>query len=36
MKNKKQRKVLCVILAMSLFILSGCGGQRLMMGTGGT
>ncbi len=36
MKNKTPRIVLCVIMAMSLLILSGCGGQRLMMGTGGT
>lgn len=36
MKNRLQRKICCLILVASLLILSGCGGQRLMMGTGGT
>ena len=35
MKNRVQR-ICCLFMAASLFILSGCGGQRMMMGTGGT
>lgn len=36
MKNRIQRKFCCVLLAVSVLILTGCGGQRMMMGTGGT
>lgn len=35
MKRRIKRAVCCLIVIMS-FILSGCGGQRMMMGTGGT
>ena len=31
-----QRTVCCMLLATSMLILSGCGGPRFMMGTGGT
>lgn len=36
MNNRMQRTICSVLLVVSLCILSGCGGQRVMMGTGGT
>lgn len=36
MKRKTGRLFLCTILIASLLVATGCGGQRLMMGTGGT
>ena len=36
MRKKMQRTVCCMLLATSMLILSGCGGPRFMMGTGGT
>ncbi len=36
MKDRITRRVLCALMALSLIVLSGCGGQRMMMGTGGT
>ncbi len=36
-QNKRSgRKVCCLLIAAFLIILSGCGSQRMMMGTGGT
>ena len=36
MKKRVQRLFCCSILIMSMLIFTGCGGQRMMMGTGGT
>ena len=36
MKRSIKRTVLCALLTVSVLVLSGCGGRRLMMGTGGT
>ncbi len=36
MKKRMQRTLCCTVLIASLLILNGCGGQRMMMGTGGT
>lgn len=36
MKNSIRQKLCCLLIATSMLILSGCGGQRMMMGTGGT
>ncbi|MCR4591249.1 MAG: TAXI family TRAP transporter solute-binding subunit [Lachnospiraceae bacterium] len=36
MKKRTLRTVCCLLMALCLFILSGCGSQRMMMGTGGT
>lgn len=36
MKNRISRRIICVLMAVSLVVLSGCGNQRMMMGTGGT
>ncbi|SFU98335.1 TAXI family TRAP transporter solute-binding subunit [Butyrivibrio sp. INlla21] len=36
MKTSIRQKLICLLVATSLLLLSGCGGQRMMMGTGGT
>ena len=36
MKKRVKRLFCCSILIMSMLIFTGCGGQRMMMGTGGT
>ena len=36
MRKKVSRVVISVLLAVCMLVLSGCGGQRMMMGTGGT
>ncbi len=36
MKTSIRQKLICLLIATSMLILSGCGGQRMMMGTGGT
>ena len=36
MKKKTMRLICCVSLIISMLSFTGCGGQRLMMGTGGT
>ncbi len=36
MKKRVRRLFCCSILIMSMLIFTGCGGQRMMMGTGGT
>ena len=36
MKKRVKRLFYCSILIMSMLIFTGCGGQRMMMGTGGT
>ncbi len=36
MKRSRKRTALCALLTVSVLVLSGCGGRRLMMGTGGT
>ncbi|MCR5236257.1 MAG: TAXI family TRAP transporter solute-binding subunit [Lachnospiraceae bacterium] len=36
MKKCKKLMVLLALITTSVYILSGCGGQRMMMGTGGT
>lgn len=36
MRRKIRQRICCVCTALSLLVLSGCGGQRMMMGTGGT
>ncbi|MBQ7481352.1 MAG: TAXI family TRAP transporter solute-binding subunit [Lachnospiraceae bacterium] len=36
MKKKVRRLFCCSILIMSMLVFTGCGGQRMMMGTGGT
>ena len=36
MRNRMRRAVACVLLVVCMLALSGCGGQRMMMGTGGT
>lgn len=36
MKKKTMRLFCCVSLIISMLCFTGCGGQRLMMGTGGT
>ncbi len=36
MEKRKHLTIFLALLISSLFILSGCGGQRMMMGTGGT
>ncbi len=33
---KKRLQFICCLMVSSMLILSGCGGQRMMMGTGGT
>lgn len=36
MKHKISRLIITGIISVSMLALSGCGGQRMMMGTGGT
>ena len=36
MRKRMRRAVVSVLLAVCMLALSGCGGQRMMMGTGGT
>ncbi len=36
MNKKIRQKICCLLMAAVIFLLSGCGGQRMMMGTGGT
>ena len=36
MKKRVRRLFCCSILIMSMLVFTGCGGQRMMMGTGGT
>ncbi len=36
MKKRFRRLFCCSILIMSMLVFTGCGGQRMMMGTGGT
>ena len=36
MKKWIRRTICCLLAATSLLYLSGCGSQRMMMGTGGT
>ena len=36
MKKSIRQKLCCLLITTSMLILSGCGGQRMMMGTGGT
>ena len=36
MRNRMRRAVACLLLVVCMLALSGCGGQRMMMGTGGT
>ena len=36
MRKRMRRAVVGVLLAVCMLVLSGCGGQRMMMGTGGT
>ncbi len=36
MKTSIRQKLICLLVTTSLLLLSGCGGQRMMMGTGGT
>lgn len=36
MKTSIRQKLICLLVSTSLLLLSGCGGQRMMMGTGGT
>ncbi len=36
MNKRIRQKACCVLAAASMLILSGCSGQRMMMGTGGT
>ena len=36
MKNRLRRRLTGLLLAGCVLVLSGCGGQRMMMGTGGT
>ncbi len=36
MNKRTQRKICCIFITAALLIFSGCGEQRMMMGTGGT
>ena len=36
MSNRMKHRACCAILVALMLMLSGCGGQRMMMGTGGT
>ena len=36
MRKRMRRAVTAVLIAVCMLVLSGCGGQRMMMGTGGT
>jgi hypothetical protein len=36
MRKRVRRAVTAVLIAVCMLVLSGCGGQRMMMGTGGT
>ena len=36
MSNRMEHRACCAILVALMLMLSGCGGQRMMMGTGGT
>ncbi len=36
MKKHIRKSILCVLLAACMIMVTGCGGKRMMMGTGGT
>ena len=36
MRKQMRRAVVSILLVVCMLALSGCGGQRMMMGTGGT
>ena len=35
MQKRLRRLIVAVVLSVCMLVLSGCGGHRMMMGTGG-